>query len=114
MSRGGAGEHLGLLHILHFCRENELPSGHKQEKQRPSHPSRPHPLAWHQLCAYSLQLAAGSRRPGHGRPACGGADRERRPRLLAAASTHSRKAYPRPVTGLASCPPSKLSVCLQG
>lgn len=72
MSGGGAGEHLGLLHILHFCRENQLPSGHKQEKQRPSHPTHL-PGISSVPTASSWQPALGGRDTDV--PACGGAER---------------------------------------
>lgn len=69
-SEGGAGEHLGLLHILPFSRSGEISSHLDTNRTHKGLliPSRPHPLAWHQLCAHSLQLAACSRRPGHGCP----------------------------------------------
>lgn len=54
------------LHTLHFCR-GKL-SSHLDTNRRNKSlliPSLLHPLAWHQLCAHSLQLAACSRRPGH-------------------------------------------------
>lgn len=65
MSGGGAGEHLGLL-FTSSTSVGKL-SSHLDTNRRNKGlliPPQPRPLAWHQLCARSLQLAACSRRAG--------------------------------------------------
>lgn len=75
MSGGGAEEHLGLL-FMSSTSVRKI-SSHPDTNRRNKGlliPPQPHPLAWHQLCASSLQLAACPRRPQTDIPAFEGAD----------------------------------------
>lgn len=109
------------LHILHLSWGGSWGGSSRLDTNRRNKdfliPSQPRPLAWHQLCAHSLQLAACSKRPGHRHP-CTWGNRHRKGAQASNSTINSEQdkpfyTHPRPChrTGIMPTLQDALSVC---